>query len=223
VQLDRGGFQKMSTIRNHLVGLLIVVMSGTAAAQPARSAPPPAILERAIDDFERGRFAESVAGFEELIKIVPAYKPQLWQRGIALYYAGRFDECRAQFELHRTVNPDDVENAAWHFLCVARASSPEKARAALLPVGPDPRVPMRQVYQMFRGSLSPEEVLSAAGGSPAARFYAELYVGLYSEAVGRKELALEHIRAAAADRFASAGGYMHMVARVHLASLQRQP
>ena len=213
----------MSTIRHQLIGLLVVVMSGLAAAQRAPSASPQAILDRAIDDFEGGRFAESVAGFDELITVVPAYKPQLWQRGIALYYAGRFDDCRAQFELHRTVNPDDVENAAWHFLCVARAASPEKARAALLPVGPDSRVPMRQVYQMFRGSLSPEEVLSAAGGSPAARFYAELYVGLYAEALGRKEVALEHIRAAAADRFASAGGYMHMVARVHLASLRRKP
>jgi hypothetical protein len=38
------------------------------------------------------------------------------------------------FYAGRTVNPNDVENAAWHFLCVARAESPEKARAALLPV-----------------------------------------------------------------------------------------
>ena len=28
---------------------------------------------------------------------------------------------------------------------------PAAARAALLPVGPDPRVPMREVYDMFRG------------------------------------------------------------------------
>lgn len=53
------------------------------------------------------------------------------------------------------MNPNDVENAAWHFLCVARAESPEQARAALLPVGSDRRVPMRQIYEMFRGTLSP--------------------------------------------------------------------
>jgi len=74
--------------------------------------------------------------------------PQLWQRGIALYYAGRYDDCRKQFEAHRTVNPDVVENAAWHFLCVARADSVAAARAALLPVGPDRRVPMHEVYGM---------------------------------------------------------------------------
>ena len=104
-------------------------------AQPA-SQGAQETFNRAVADFESGRFAESAAGFDGLITIVPESAPQLWQRGIALYYAGRFKDCRAQFELHRTVNPDDVENAFWHFLCVARAESPEKARAALLPVGP---------------------------------------------------------------------------------------
>jgi hypothetical protein len=42
---------------------------------------------------------------------------------------------------------------------------------------------------------------------------------LYFEALGMKNRALEHIKIAAADRFESHGGYMHMVARVHLRSL----
>ena len=87
------------------------------------------IFNRAVEDFERGRFAESAAGFDRLVKIAPESAPQLWQRGIALYYAGLFKDCRAQFELHRTVNPDDVENAFWHFLCVARAESPETGKS----------------------------------------------------------------------------------------------
>lgn len=180
---------------------------------------PPATLNRAEADFENGRFAESAAAFDSLAKADPAQAPYLWQRGIALYYAGRYDDCRRQFESHRTVNPNDVENAAWHFLCVARAESPAKARAALLPVGPDARVPMREVYQMFRGTLTPEQVLSAAGSRPDAQFYGHLYLGLYFEALGMKNRALEHIKIAAADRFEREGGYMHMVARVHLRSL----
>jgi lipoprotein NlpI len=118
------------------------------------------------------------------------------------------------------VNPADVENAAWHFLCVARAGSPAAARAALLPVGADARVPMREVYQMFRGTLTPDQVLAAAGSQPGAQFFGHLYVGLYFEALGMKERALEHIRLAAADRFEPFGGYMHMVARVHWRHLQ---
>ena len=180
---------------------------------------PQATLDRAVADFENGRFAESAAAFDSLAKADPAQAPYLWQRGIALYYAGRYDDCRRQFESHRLVNPDDVENAAWHFLCVARAESPAKAKAALLPVGPDARVPMREVYQMLRGTLTPEQVLSAAGSEPGAQFYGNLYVGLYFEALGMNARALDLVRIAAADRFERYGGYMHMVARVHLRSL----
>jgi len=192
------------------VSVTLWPVSAQDRAQPQR------LLDRAIEDFENGRITESVAGFDQLVKVLPAFAPQLWQRGIALYYAGRYADCRAQFESHRTVNPNDVENAAWHYLCVARAESPAKARAALLPVGPDGRVPMRQIYDLFRGALRPEEVLAAAGDSTSGQFYARLYLGLYYEAQGDARRALEHMTIAAASRFADAGGYMHTVARIHL-------
>ncbi len=196
----------------------VLVLGFTCVVLAAQN--PQALLNRAVAEFEEGRFAQSAAAFDELAKAVPGQAPQLWQRGIALYYAGRYTDCRRQFESHRTVNPDDVENAAWHFLCVAREQGPDKARAALLPVGPDSRAPMREVYQMFRGSLTADDVMKAAGSGPSAQFYAHLYIGLYSEALGRKDVALKHIKEAASDRYASAGGYMHMVARVHLAVLR---
>ena len=56
-----------------------------------------------------------------------------------------------------------------------------------------------------------------------AQFYAHLYVGLYLEAIGRHDRAREQIAAAAAEQYAL-GGYMHMVAQVHLDLLrQREP
>jgi lipoprotein NlpI len=192
------------------------------AAASAAAQPPQEILDRAVAQFESGRIAESAAEFDRLVKIDPAVAPHLWQRGITLYYARRYDECRKQFELHRTVNPNDVENAAWHFLCVARAESPAKARAAILPVGPDARVPMRQVYQLFLGAMTPDEVLRAAGAQPSAQFYAQFYLGLYFEALGDEQRAVDHITRAAANQYARAGGYMHTVARVHLRLLQRR-
>ena len=176
---------------------------------------PQAIMDQAIADFRAVRIAESVKGFDQVAKLVPSYAPQLWQRGIAQYYARQYKQCRAQFESHRTVNPNDLENAAWHFLCVARAESAEKARAALLPVGPDARVPMRQVYEMFRGKLTPEQVMTAAGDAVEAQFYAHLYLGLYFEATGDAARARKHIAESAGDRY-TVGGYMHDVARVHL-------
>ena len=210
--MPTGGSERTRPTRSLLALAALVALAGVSlVAQQPRD-----LLDRAVADFEAGRIAESAAGFDTLVKIQPAIAPQLWQRGITLYYAGRYGDCRAQFELHRTVNPDDVENAAWHFLCVARGESAAKARAALLPVGPDARVPMRQIYEMFRGALTPEAVVRAAGAQAAAQFYAQLYVGLYYEALRDDRRALEHITAAAAGRYAAAGGYMHTVARVHL-------
>lgn len=173
-------------------------------------------------DFQAGRVEESVAGFDRVVELSPQMAPYLWQRGIALYYVGRYEDCRAQFELHRTVNPNDVENATWHFLCVARLESPEAARTALLPVGPDRREPMTRVYEMFRGDFPPEELLPTVSDSPLARFYAHLYLGLYYEALGRGAEARKNIAAAADDEY-RVGGYMHDVARIHLARLPRRP
>lgn len=207
----------MNPRRRLLVLAFVFLHPALTVSSLAQSAQT--ILNRAVTDFENERFEESVAGFDNLVKSSPAQAPYLWQRGIALYYVKRYDDCRRQFESHRTVNPDDVENAAWHFLCVARAESSGKARAALLPVGPDARMPMREIYEMFRGTLTPEQVVSAAGQRPDAQFYAHLYAGLYLDALGMKDRALEHIKIAAADRFQPLGGYMHMVARIHLRSL----
>ena len=195
---------------------------GAAAQQGA--ADPRTILSRATADFLAGRVADSVVGFDRVAELVPSEAPQLWQRGIALYYVGRYRDCRRQFESHRTVNPADVENAAWHFLCVAREESPARARAALLPVGPDSRQPMREIYRMFQGTVEPEGVLVAGNVDPSARFYASLYVGLYFEALGEGRgpdgqpgaRARFYIEQAASDEFSSAGGYMKSVARVHM-------
>ena len=190
-------------------------------ASPQSNEEAQEVFKRAVADFEQGRIKESVAGFDRLTQLAPGYTPQLWQRGIALYYAGRYKDCREQFEAHRKVNSDDVENSAWHFLCVARAESPEKAKEALLPVGLDPRLPMIEIYQMFRGAMPPERVLAAAGTQVGAQFFAHLYIGLYQEALGNKEDALKHITLAADDRYA-VGGYMHTVAKVHLGLLKRR-
>ena len=209
--------------RHFVLSLAVVAIASCAWAQQGDGSPQ-AVFDRAQSDFRDGRIAESAAGFDRLIALVPDAMPGLWQRGIALYYAERYGDCRAQFEAHRTVNPNDVENAAWHFLCVARAESPAAARAALLPVGPDQRVPMREVYDLFRGERTPDQVLAAAGRSTSGQFYAHLYLGLDFEALGDRAQALAHIRLAADDGFAAAGGispYMHMVARVHLDRLQR--
>jgi len=202
-------------VRSLILAIVSVVPLVAAAPQQRPAENAQSILARAIDDFLSGRLAESVAGFDRVVVLAPNSAPELWQRGIALYYVGRYDDCRRQFESHKIVNPNDVENPAWHFLCVAHAQSAARAREALLPVGPDQRSPMREIYLMFRGDLSPAAVLAAAGTRDSAQFYAELYVGLYHEATGNRTEALAHLKVAASERFADTGGYMHRVATLH--------
>ncbi len=196
--------------------------AGGGAVPQANRTDPSVLFRQADSHFRAGRVREAALAFDALAAAAPEDAPHLWQRGIALYYAGRFGDCRTQFESHRTVNPNDVENAAWHFLCVARAESPAAARAALLPVGPDRRSPMREVYGMLEGAVTPAQVLAAGARDEAAAFYAELYVGLYFEALGEAARSRTHMVAAASPQFAVAGGYMHRVAQVHLQMRERR-
>lgn len=198
-----------------LTGLSWIVL---LLAVPAVQDDARVVFERANSDLLAGRFEEAATGFDQLVRLLPDEEPYLWQRGITLYYVGRYQDCREQFELHRTVNPADVENAVWHFMCVAKLESPGAARNTLLPVGRDPRSPMPEVYAMFQGTMTPDQTLESATEDVSSQFYAHLYLGLYFDAIGEGPRALEHIRIAAEDRFGA--GYMASVARVHRAYLE---
>jgi lipoprotein NlpI len=170
--------------------------------------------------FKLGHFKESVADFDKYLELKPSEKPGHWQRGISCYYAGRFEEGSKQFEGYEEVDKNDVENAVWRYLCQARVIGQDKARAAMLKIGFDRRVPLMEVYALFCGKAKPADVLAAAkAGQPSADelrmrlFYAHLYLGLYYESAGDKKLALEHMTKAAEDY--KVGGYMGEVARVH--------
>lgn len=184
-----------------------------------------AYQRRGEDQFRLGHFAQSVADFDKVVELAPAREPHHWQRGISLYYAGEFARGAKQFEDHQTVNPQDVENAVWHYLCVARTDGIAAARQRLIPIQADRRVPMMQVYAMFAGKAISDDVLQAAeAGEPNAAerrerlFYAHLYIGLYEEAAGHLDAAREHIHLAA-DKYLE-DGYMGDVARVHDAVLK---
>lgn len=172
---------------------------------------------RGEQNFREGKVKESVADFDRELELVPEAAAGHWQRGISLYYAKEYEKGAAQFELHQTVNSQDVENAVWHFLCEVRSpeGSVEKARKDLIPIERDSRVPMKEVHQMFAGELSPEDVQKAAkGAGDDAQFYADLYVGLFLEAAGKPAESLAAIQRAAKNPSAQ-NHYMGDVARVH--------
>ena len=185
---------------------------GLAAAILCRAETAQEIHRRGEVLFAQGDVEGAVRAFDQAVTLAPALKPYSWQRGIALYYAGRRDDCRAQFELHATVNREDVENSAWLYLC--------SGGKQYLPVTRDSRVPMNEVNALYLGRGTPEALLARAQDS-LAQFYAALYLALWYEARGDCAGAKQWITKAAA---ASAGAdYMGAVARVHARRLPCRP
>lgn len=204
-------------MRTFLLAAVSFLLLGLVASRAADSAPEELFTE-AVELFFDAEPVESARKFDQLASAVPRAEPDLWQRGLALYYAERFQDGRRQFELHRTVNPNDVENPAWHFLCVARLEGINAAAGKLLPVGEDLRVPMKEILEFYAGRGEAATVLAAAAqGEGEARknqlCYAHLYLGLFYEAAGDAVKAREHITQAAGPFRME--HYMGKVAVVH--------
>jgi lipoprotein NlpI len=200
--------------------LYLALVSSAASSLRAQDKDPDALFREGVTAFFDAKPAESVAAFDKLIALAPNAAPQLWQRGLSLYYAEKYQEGREQFELHQTVNPNDVENAAWHFICVAKKDGVEAARKVLIPIKGDTRVPMKEVHDLFAGSGTEEDVMKAAnaGADDDAKrnhlCYAHLYLGLYHEALGHVEQAKAHMLKAAVDY--KMDHYMGKCAQVHV-------
>lgn len=150
----------------------------------------------------------------------------LWQRGISLYYAGRFEEGATQFRGDLELNPNDTEEAIWTVLCEAQVYGLVEAQRRMPVVAGDPRTVMRTVYKMFRGGTSElredyELILRRiADGqgveSDSDTFYAALYLGLFAEAGRRTEEAKRFILLATRSSYGrSSFDFMTDVARVH--------
>ena len=201
------------------VAIVAALSTSAPADDPLQSATE--YESRGMVRFRANQIALSVSDFQHAAELQPRLAPQLWQLGISYYYQGEFEKGRRQFESHQRVNRNDVENAAWHFLCVARIAGIEVARKQLLKIDTtrDTRVPMTEVYEFYAGRTSVEAVLAAAekADTERARMYANLYLGLYFEVAEKVELARDHLRKSAAAKLKN--NYMHDVAKVHL--LQR--
>lgn len=181
---------------------------------------------RGRENFRGGQVAASVTDFEKLIELAPRREVSLWELGISYYYAEQYAKGARQFELYQTYHDSDVENAVWRYLCMAATEGRDKARAKLLPIANDPRVPLMEIYAMYQGKATPEDVFAAARrGDPTPKalrsrlFYAHLYVGLFHEAAGQREKAKTHLAQAAGEY--KIDHYMGDVARVHAERLAK--
>ena len=140
----------------------------------------------------------------------------MWQRGLSLYYVGRYADGAQQFRDDVAVNPNDTEESIWALLCEARLVGFDAARRDMLRVGRDGRPVMRAAYELFRGEGSMEALQAAAEAGPHDLFYSSLYQGLYWEATGDEAQARECVLAATRSEYgAGSGDYMAALAKVH--------
>lgn len=208
-------------MRKHMLHLGLVLTLAMQGMTMGQSKDADTLFSEGVSFFFAAKPKESVAAFGQLIALAPSAAPQLWQRGLSLYYVEDYKEGRKQFELHQTVNPNDVENSAWHFICVAKGEGIEAARKALIPIEGDSRVPMKEVHDLFAGKGTEEQIMKAAeageAGSERLRnqlCYAHLYLGLYHEALGHIDQAKAHMIKAAVDY--KMDHYMGKTAQVHV-------
>jgi len=182
-------------------------------------------LQRGELRFRTGKITESLIDFDKSLELNPAMAASFWQRGLSLYYVGKFQAGREQFELHRTVNSSDVENPFWHFLCVAKLEGVDSAQKKILPCGYDGRAPLMDILELIRGTKTFEEVAQIVDSidkeskqNAFDRFYGNYYLGLYLDSLGEKERAEVFLLKAVDEKLP---GYMPDAARVHLDLLRK--
>jgi len=182
-----------------------------------------------------GDFAGSVADFDRYVELRPEVERRLWERGIAYYFNGQFEQGANQFELYQTYHDNDVENSVWRYLCQIRYQDAEQARRDLLPIRDDPRQPLMEIYRLFRGEAEVADVLAAIAGGDAIeqgdapddqrrsrQFYGHYYLGLYYETLEKRSQAIEHLKKALEVPAESprVSRYMWDIAKVHLQTLE---
>lgn len=229
--------------RTALLSLGVVVVSSSTTNIEAANAGEMMVIDsrtfvsRAMQKFERNDVEGATMDFDTLIEKSPGSKPYLWQRGIALYYVDEFREAEKQFREDVRVNPNDTEEAAWAFLSQMRkggeddassSSSLKKAREEFVELaGRDSRKVMGSVLRLYKtGDEEAKKTLESLSKKPADStqsasdaFYASLYLGLYSEALGNAEEAKYWVKKANGTPYGqrASGDFMTSVAKVHLA------
>lgn len=183
-------------------------------------------MVRGAELFRMGQVQDSVSAFDKALLTRPAASPFLWQRGISLYYSGRYDECAAQFAEDLQTNPSDAEEYVWGRMCELKSATVPKPKSVFTPLMAkihDRRPVMNLVLSLLQrdgvGLDDREELLTITDDGSFAYFYARLYLALYSEASeGDCDQSRRLIEDALKSRYASSAhgrDYMVAVARVH--------
>jgi lipoprotein NlpI len=160
-----------------------------------------------------GKFAEAESDYKKMSMLKPDLDASHWRLGIAMYLAGHPEDAAAQFDKYHSFDNVDRENGIWRYLSHRAAFGKEKAREQLLKYEKDDRPPFREVYQLFEGTMTADQVLQSISpdlpeSSRQSRlFYAQLYVGLNDAVEDKSESALQALREAVKNAWPRDAGF----------------
>jgi len=183
--------------------------------------------------FFRAQFPAAIDDYQKMLELKPELEKSHWRLGLAYYYAGQYPAAARQFELFRSIDDVDRENGIWHFLSLVKEQGVTKARSRILPYTKGDREPFPDLYRMFAGKLSSDDVLARIAKAELDSsernkrlFYAQLYIGLNLIVEEHPEEAREFLKRAVNNPWPqrSGGGphYMWQLARVQYELLQDQ-
>ncbi|MCA9033956.1 MAG: hypothetical protein KDA91_02445 [Planctomycetaceae bacterium] len=161
--------------------------------------------------FFSGQFQEAVDDYRAMVRIDPRLDASHWRLGIAFFYAGKPKEAASQFDKYHSFDDVDRENGIWRYFSHHRAFGPDLARKELLRYAKDDRPPFPEVYQLFEGRMTPDQVLAAIPADAPDRnsrlFYSELYIGLNEVVLGKNEAAKPHLANSILNPWPRQAGY----------------
>jgi lipoprotein NlpI len=201
-------------------------------AQAVVSKADGSLSERGDAYFNLGKFPEAAAAYDKMLQLDPSLEKSHWRRGIAFFYAGEYEKAAKQFEVYDTFDHVDRENGIWRYFSQVKAFGKEKARAGLLKYAKDDREPFPDVYQLFEGKRTPEQILEKIKAAPISDedreqryFYAHLYIGLNHAVENRPDEARPYLRKAVENTWGPSAGtgprYMWHVGRVQYDLLKK--
>ena len=185
---------------------------------PAPAADAPAAT--AVDQHSRrgdlqmylARFADAESSYRRMVELDPSLDASHWRLGIACFFAAHPQAGADQFEKYHSFDSVDRENGIWRYFCHYRASGKDAARKQLLRYDKDDRPPFREVYQLFQGTLSAEQVLKTASAAAETTrsqrlFYSHLYVGLNASLEEDRDTAVNSLQQATLNDWPRNAGY----------------
>lgn len=190
--------------------------TATATKTPKKTPKKTPLLD-GVEAFRDGKVEESLQDYARFLQEKPGQKPELWMRGVSLYYANRFNEGADQFAITWTKNPND-ENRLWHLLCLARTEGLDAARKKRLPYGREARPVLRAAFGLFAGDTDEAALQKfTSSGEGYVSYIAYFYLGMYREALGDESGARKYIASARNTFYGQwTENYMTDLARVHV-------